>query len=402
MVLTQAVETRTDSALFELSEEARDMREATREFAEKRIFPNAEEWDAKSEIPEEIIRELQELGYFSMLTPEEYGGLGLSMLAYAVVIEELSAGSAGLGITVSVNNSLVIEAINLFSGDEVKKKYLPKISEGWIGAYCLSEPGAGTDILSISTTAVREGDHYVLNGSKLWVTNAGFSDLFIVFAKTDKEAGRKGMSAFVVERKSEGLTLGKPENKLGIRCSDTREVNFVDVKVPGENLMGAEGDGFKTAVGILNGGRIGVGAQAVGIGMAALDASIKYSKERRQFNQPIANFQAIQFKLAQMATRLEAARLMVYRAAALKDQGVAHHREASMAKLFASQAANYIANEGVQIHGGYGYIKEYAVERYFRDARITEIYEGTSEAQQMVISRDLLKDRRAESSRADN
>jgi len=393
MVLTQAVETRTDSALFELSEEARDMREATREFAEKRIFPNAEEWDAKSEIPEEIIRELQELGYFSMLTPEEYGGLGSSMLAYAVVIEELSAGSAGLGITVSVNNSLVIEAINLFSGDEVKKKYLPKISEGWIGAYCLSEPGAGTDILSISTTAVREGDHYVLNGSKLWVTNAGFSDLFIVFAKTDKEAGRKGMSAFVVERKSEGLTLGKPENKLGIRCSDTREVNFVDVKVPGENLMGAEGDGFKTAVGILNGGRIGVGAQAVGIGMAALDASIKYSKERKQFNQPIANFQAIQFKLAQMATRLEAARLMVYRAAALKDQGVAHHREASMAKLFASQAANYIANEGVQIHGGYGYIKEYAVERYFRDARITEIYEGTSEAQQMVISRDLLKDR---------
>lgn len=370
------------------------MREATREFAEKRIFPNAEEWDAKSEIPEEIIRELQELGYFSMLTPEEYGGLGLSMLAYAVVIEELSAGSAGLGITVSVNNSLVIEAINLFSGDEVKKKYLPKISEGWIGAYCLSEPGAGTDILSISTSAVREGDHYVLNGSKLWVTNAGFSDLFIVFAKTDKEAGRKGMSAFVVERKSEGLTLGKPENKLGIRCSDTREVNFVDVKVPGENLMGAEGDGFKTAVGILNGGRIGVGAQAVGIGMAALDASIKYSKERRQFNQPIANFQAIQFKLAQMATRLEAARLMVYRAAALKDQGVAHHREASMAKLFASQAANYIANEGVQIHGGYGYIKEYAVERYFRDARITEIYEGTSEAQQMVISRDLLKDRK--------
>ena len=394
MVLTQEVETRTDSALFELSEEARDMREATREFAEKRIFPNAEEWDAKSEIPSEIIRELQELGYFSMLTPEEYGGLGSSMLAYAVVIEELSAGSAGLGITVSVNNSLVIEAINLFSGDEVKKKYLPKISEGWIGAYCLSEPGAGTDILSISTSAVREGDHYVLNGSKLWVTNAGFSDLFIVFAKTDKEAGRKGMSAFVVERKSEGLTLGKPENKLGIRCSDTREVNFVDVKVPGENLMGAEGDGFKTAVGILNGGRIGVGAQAVGIGMAALDASIKYSKERRQFNQPIANFQAIQFKLAQMVTRLEAARLMVYRAAALKDQGVAHHREASMAKLFASQAANYIANEGVQIHGGYGYIKEYAVERYFRDARITEIYEGTSEAQQMVISRDLLKDRK--------
>ena len=394
MVLTQEVETRTDSALFELSEEARDMREATREFAEKRIFPNAEEWDAKSEIPSEIIRELQELGYFSMLTPEEYGGLGSSMLAYAVVIEELSAGSAGLGITVSVNNSLVIEAINLFSGDEVKKKYLPKISEGWIGAYCLSEPGAGTDILSISTSAVREGDHYVLNGSKLWVTNAGFSDLFIVFAKTDKEAGRKGMSAFVVERKSEGLTLGKPENKLGIRCSDTREVNFVDVKVPRENLMGAEGDGFKTAVGILNGGRIGVGAQAVGIGMAALDASIKYSKERKQFNQPIANFQAIQFKLAQMATRLEAARLMVYRAAALKDQGVAHHREASMAKLFASQAANYIANEGVQIHGGYGYIKEYAVERYFRDARITEIYEGTSEAQQMVISRDLLKDRK--------
>ncbi len=392
MVLTEEAVSGTGSALFQLSEDAQDMREATRELAEKRIYPNAEEWDAKSAIPEDIIKELQELGYFSMLTPEEYGGLGLSMLAYAVVIEELSAGSAGLGITVSVNNSLVIEAINQFAGEDLRKKYLPKISEGWIGAYCLSEPGAGTDINSIATTAVNKGDHYVLNGSKLWVTNAGFANLFIVFAKTDKESSRKGMSAFVVERESEGITLGKPENKLGIRCSDTREVNFVDVKVPKENLMGAEGDGFKTAVGILNGGRIGVGAQAVGIGMAALNESIKYSKERHQFNQPIANFQAIQFKIAQMATRLEASRLLVYRAAAMKDQGVPHHREASMAKLFAAQASNYIANEGVQIHGGYGYIKEYAVERYFRDARITEIYEGTSEAQQMVISRDLLKD----------
>jgi len=384
----------TTSACFELSEEALDMREATREFAEKRVYPNAEEWDSAGEIPKEIIKELQELGYFSMLMPEKYGGLGLSMLAYAVVIEELSGGSAGLGITVSVNNSLVIEAINLFAGEDLRMKYLPKIAEGWIGAYCLSEAGAGTDITSIRCTAVKKGDSYVLNGAKLWVTNAGLADMFIVFAMTDPAAGRKGMSAFVVEAKFDGVSTGKPENKLGIRCSDTREVNLVDVKVPADNLMGAEGDGFKTAVGILNGGRIGVGAQAVGIGMASLEASIKYSKERQQFKRPISEFQGIQFKLAEMATRLEAARTLVYRAAATVDAGKTVHRIASMAKLFASRTANYIANEGVQIHGGYGYIKEYAVERYFRDARITEIYEGTSEAQLMVISRDLLKEQK--------
>ena len=382
----------TISACFELSEEALDMREATREFAEKRVYPNAEEWDSAGEIPKEIIKELQELGYFSMLMPEKYGGLGLSMLAYAVVIEELSGGSAGLGITVSVNNSLVIEAINLFADENVRAKYLPRIADGWIGAYCLSEASAGTDITSIRCTAVKNGDSYVLNGAKLWVTNAGLADMFIVFAMTDPAAGRKGMSAFVVEAEFDGVSTGKPENKLGIRCSDTREVNLVDVKVPADNLMGAEGDGFKTAVGILNGGRIGVGAQAVGIGMASLEASIKYSKERQQFKRPISEFQGIQFKLAEMATRLEAARTLVYRAAANVDAGKTVHRIASMAKLFASRTANYIANEGVQIHGGYGYIKEYAVERYFRDARITEIYEGTSEAQLMVISRDLLKE----------
>lgn len=378
---------------FQLTEEALDMREATREFTEKRVYPHAEEWDATGKVPDDILAELTELGYLSMLTPEEFGGLGLSMLAYAVVIEELSAASAGLGITVSVNNSLVIEAINHFSSDTVRSKYLPKISEGWIGGYCLSEAGAGTDITSVGCSAVDKGDHYLLNGNKLWVTNAGLSSLFVVFANTDPSAPRKGLSAFVVERDWPGVTLGKAENKLGIRCSDTREVILVDVKVPKENIMGEPGSGFKTAVGILNGGRIGVGAQSCGISMAALNESIKYSKERKQFNQPIANFQAIQFKIAQMATKLEASRMLVYRAAALKDTGEKFiHREASMAKLFASQACNWIANEAVQIHGGYGYIKEYPVERYFRDARITEIYEGTSEAQQMVISRDLLKD----------
>ncbi len=378
---------------YQLPEEALDMRQATREFTEKRVYPNAEEWDAKGEVPAEIIKEAQELGFFSVLIPEKFGGLELSMLTYAVVVEELSAASAGLGITVSVNNSLCIEAINLFGGPKVQEKYLPKIAEGWIGAYCLSEAGAGTDIVSIAATAVDKGDHYLLNGNKLWVTNAGLANVFIVFAKTNPGAGRKGISAFVVEADSEGLSLGKKENKLGIRCSDTREVILVDVKVPKENIVGAEGDGFKTAVGILNGGRIGVGAQAVGIGMAALNEALKYSKQREQFNQPIANFQAIQFKLADMATRLEASRLLVYRAAALKDSGEKFiHREASMAKLFASQSSNYIADQALQIHGGYGYIKEYAVERYFRDARITEIYEGTTEAQLMVISRDLLRD----------
>ncbi len=378
---------------YQLTEEAVDMREAAREFTEKRVYPNAEEWDAKGEVPAEIIKEAQDLGFFGMLIPEKHGGLGLSMLAYSVVIEELSAASAGFGITVSVNNSLFVQALNEFATESLQAKYLPKVAEGWIGAYCLSEAGAGTDIVSIGCTAVDKGDHYLLNGNKLWVTNAGLANLFIVFTKTDPAAGRKGISAFVVEAESEGLSLGKKENKLGIRCSDTREVILVDVKVPKENLIGVEGDGFKTAVGILNGGRIGVGAQAVGIGMAALNEAIKYSKERVQFNQPIANFQAIQFKIADMATRLEASRLLVYRAAALKDTGEKFiHREASMAKLFASQSANYIADQALQIHGGYGYIKEYPVERYFRDARITEIYEGTTEAQLMVISRDLLRD----------
>jgi hypothetical protein len=266
------------------------------------------------------------------------------------------------------------------------------MAAGKIGAYCITEPDAGTDIASMTSTAEDKGDHYLVNGTKMFVTSAKFAGVFIVFAKTDIEAGRKGISTFVIDADADGITLGLPEKKCGIKASDTREVVFVDVKVPKANILGAEGDGFKQCVTILNSGRIGVSAQSIGIASAALSEAIKYSKERKQFGQAICNFQAIQFKLAEMATRLDAARFMAYRAAQLKDAGKPVHRESSMSKLFCSRMVNYVCNEAVQIHGGYGYIKEYPVERYFRDARVTELYEGTTEAQRMVISRDLLKD----------
>ena len=261
-----------------------------------------------------------------------------------------------------------------------------------IGAYCVTEPNAGTDVASLTTSAIDKGDHWLLNGTKAFVTNAVYAGVFIVFAKTRPEEDRRGISCFLVDADSKGIMLGKPEKKCGIKASDTREVTFVDVKVPKDHLLGELQDGFRMAVSILNSGRIGVSFQAIGIAQAALNEALKYSKIRKQFNQPIANFQAIQFKLADMATRLDAARLLAYRAAQMKDDGKTSPRESSMAKLFASQMANYVCDQAVQIHGGYGYIKEYAVERYFRDARVTELYEGTSEAQRMVISRDLLKD----------
>ena len=377
---------------FNLSEEALELKEATREFTEKRLYPNALEYDEKGGTPPELIAEMAELGYLGFTIPEAYGGLGMSTTTFMAVLEDLCAACAGVGILVSVQNSLCGEIIKLYGTDELKQKYLPQMVEGAIGSYCITEPHAGTDVASLSTTAVDKGDHWLLNGTKTFVTSAMFPGLYIVFAKTHPEEGRKGISCFVVDKDAEGITLGKPEQKCGIKASDTREVSFMDVKVPKGNLLGDLKGGFKMAVTILNSGRIGVSFQSLGIARSALEEAIKYSKERQQFGQPIANFQAIQFKLAEMATRIDAGRLLAYRAAELKDAGLPCHRESSMAKLFCSTTANFVCTEAVQIHGGYGYIKEYPVERYFRDARITELYEGTTEAQKMVIARDLLKD----------
>jgi len=378
---------------FNLSEEDLELKQMARELADKRIYPRALEMDEKGETPRDLIQECAENGYFGITVPEAYGGMELSATTFMGMLEEICAACAGFGIMLSVHNSLTCEILKLFGSEELKQKYLPAMAAGEkIGAYCITEPNAGTDIASLSTTAVEKGDHWILNGTKTFVTNAGYAGVFIVFAKTHPDEGRKGISCFVVDREAEGLTLGKPEMKCGIKASDTREINLQDVAVPKENLVGNPKDGFKQAVVILNSGRIGVSFQAIGIARAALEEAIKYSKERKQFDQPIANFQALQFKMAEMATRIDAGRLLAYRAAQLKDVGERCHRESSMAKLFCSQMANYVCNEAVQIHGGYGYIKEYAVERYFRDARVTELYEGTTEAQRMVISRDLLKD----------
>jgi len=378
---------------FNLSEEDLELKQMARELAEKRIYPRAMEMDEEGETPPDLIKECAELGYFGFTVPEEYGGLGMNSTAFMGVLEEICSASAGFGIMLSVHNSLTCEIIKLFGSDELKQKYLPQMAAGErIGAYCITEPDAGTDISGMKTTAVDKGDHYLLNGTKTFVTNAVHAGVYIVFAKTHPDEKHKGISTFVVERESPGLSVGQPEKKCGIKASDTREISLSDVKVPKANLLGKEKDGFKQCVTILNSGRIGVAFQALGIAQAALHEAIKYSKERKQFDQEICNFQAIQWKLAEMAMRIDAGRLLAYRAAQLKDEGKPCHRESSMAKLFCSQTANFVANEAVQIHGGYGYIKEYAVERYFRDARVTELYEGTSEAQRMVIARDLLRE----------
>lgn len=377
---------------FELNEDQRMFKEAAREFAAERIAPLAQEFDEKEEIPKSIFKELSELGYLGMMLPEEYGGSGMDFLSYILVMEEFAKVCAALEISISVHNSLVSGAIYRFGTEDQKKNYLPRLAKGELfGAYSLTEPTAGTDAGSLKTTAVSKGDHYVVNGTKSFVTNAGIADLVIVFVLTNPEAKAKGISCVLVEKGLEGFNVGAKEKKMGIRGSDTRELSFEDCKVPKENLLGEENKGFKLALTLLEPSRIAVGAQCLGIAQAAFDEALKYSKERVQFGQPICNFQAIQFKLADMAIKIDAARLLVYRAASMHDRKIRCTREASMAKLYASEVANWVVNEAVQIHGGYGYMKEYAVERYFRDARVTEIYEGTSEVQRIVISRDLLR-----------
>jgi butyryl-CoA dehydrogenase len=377
---------------FDLNEDQRMIREAAREFAEKEIKPVAAKLDEEAEFPAEIVKKLGELGFMGMMVPEEYDGAGMDSVSYAISVEEISRADASTGVTMSVNNSLVCQPLLEFGSEEIKKKYLTQLASGAaLGAYSLTEPEAGSDAGNIQATAVLDGDSYVVNGTKIFVTNGGAADIVLLFASTDKEAGSRGLSALVVEKGFPGFSVGKKEDKMGIRASVTNELIFEDCRVPKANLLGEEGMGFKIAMKALDGGRIGIASQAVGIAQACLDESVRYSKERKQFGKPISSFQAIQWMLANMATRIEASRLLTYQAAYVKDKGERYSKHAAMAKLFASETAVDAAIDAVQIHGGYGYMKEYAVERLFRDSKITEIYEGTSEIQRLVIAAHLLK-----------
>lgn len=376
---------------FFLNDDQQAIRDAIRELCDKEIAPKAAELDRTHEFPWANFRLLAQQGYLCMQIPEEYGGAGLDYVSYAIVTEELARACASTSVIFEVHNSLHSEAIFQFGTEEQRQKYLPRLASGEIlGAYALTEPGAGSDAGSIKTRAVLDGDHYVLNGQKTFITSGGQADNYIVMASTDPSKGSRGISAFIIEKGTPGMSFGKPEEKMGIRASHTTDIFFNDCRVPRENLLGKEGEGFKIALASLDGGRIGIAAQAVGITQAALDLATQYAKTRVQFGQPIANFQAIQWKLADMATDLDAARLLLYRAAFLRSQGVRATKEISMAKMFASDMAMKHTVEAVQILGGYGFMTEYKVERLMRDAKITQIYEGTNEIQRMVIARQLL------------
>lgn len=382
---------------FYLTEDQQFIRKAARELASKEIRPRAAELDKKAEFPWDNIKALAEYGYLGMTAPEEYGGMDADALSHTLVIEQVAWADASTAVVLEVHNSLVIEGFKRWGTLEQKEKYLPSLASGEvIGAYALTEPNAGSDAAGIETTAKKKGDKWVLNGRKVFITSGGIAGIYIVFAVTDKSLGKRGISAFIVEKEFEGVSFGPLEEKMGIKSSATCDVLFEDVEVPLENLLGNEGEGYKMALAALDSGRIGIGAQSLGLMQAALDASIKYAKERNQFGQPIANFQGIQWKLADMATDLEAARLLVYQAAFLYDEGLKtnkrYSKEISMAKLFASRAAMKHTIEAVQIHGGYGYIREYGVERLMRDAKVLEIYEGTSEIQKLVIASSLLQE----------
>jgi alkylation response protein AidB-like acyl-CoA dehydrogenase len=377
---------------FNLSEEHLMIRDAARDFAQNELLPGVIERDTNQTFPHEQIKQLGELGFMGMMVDPNYGGSGLDTLSYVLAMEELSKIDASASVVVSVNNSLVCWGLDTYGTEEQKAKYLPKLAAGeHIGAFCLSEPEAGSDATSQSTTAVDMGDHFLLNGTKNWITNGGSCEIALVIAQTDREKGHRGINVLIVEKGMDGFVVGQKEDKLGIRGSDTHTLLFNDVKVPKENRIGEDGFGFKFAMKTLSGGRIGIAAQALGIAQGALDLALAYSKERKTFGKPIHDHQAIAFKLADMEMKVEQARLLVYKAAWLKDQGMPYDKESAMAKLAASEAAMWVSTEAVQVHGGYGYVKEYHVERFMRDAKITQIYEGTSEIQRIVISRDLIK-----------
>lgn len=367
------------------------LRDSARQFAEKRLKPGSLEWDEHEAIPAEVYKEGAELGFFGLSVPEAYGGLDVDPLAYAAAMEELARGSASFQVCVTVHNTLACGALARFGTEDQKKKYLPKLASAeTIGAYCLSEPGSGTDAGSLSTTAVDQGDHYLVNGTKAWVTNGGFAGLFVVFVSTNKEAGSRGISCLLVEKGMPGFTVGKKEKKMGLRASDTRELHFANAKIPKSALLGQVGGGFKIAMALLDSGRIGIAAQAVGIAQAALEEAVSYAKQRKQFGKKLAEFQLTQAKIADMATNVQAARLLVWSAAAKAAKGEKYTQDASMAKSFASRIANKACYDAVQIHGGNGFVREFPVERYYRDARVTEIYEGTTEVQALIVAREVL------------
>jgi len=376
---------------FDFTEDQLMIQQSAKEFAEAEIAPSAVQRDIKAEFPSSIVKKLGELGFLGMMVPPEYGGAGLDTISYVLAMIEISKVDASVGVIMSVNNSLVCHGLEEYGSDYIKQNYLIPLAKGEkLGAFALSEPEAGSDATKQKTTADKDGDYYVINGIKNWTTNGTSADYFLVIATTDKEKGHHGISTLLVEKGTPGFDHGKKEDKLGIRSSDTSSLTFENCRVPAKNLVWEEGKGFNFAMNTLNGGRIGIAAQAIGIAEASFEAALKYSKQRKAFGVSIASFQAIQFKLADMAVKIDAAKLLTLNAAALKDAKKKYYKEAAMAKLYSSKIAVECALEAVQIHGGYGYVREYLVERYLRDAKITEIYEGTSEIQNIVIARALL------------
>jgi len=378
---------------FQLTDEQRQVRDLCREFADKALKPNARRWDAEHQFPKEAVKQLAEMGLLSVAIPPQWGGAGMDNVSYALAMEEISRGCAGTGVIMSVNNSLYCDPLLKFGTEEQKERFLAPFARGEkLGAFALTEPMSGSDAAEMRTLAEKRGADYVLSGSKNFITNGPQADAMLVFAMTDRAKKHKGISAFLVPTDAPGFTRGKPDEKVGIRASGSCTVFFEGCTIPEKQRLGGEGDGFKIAMATLDGGRIGIAAQALGIARAALEEATAYAKERKAFGQPISQFQAIQFMLADMATELDAARLLTLRAAALKDRGVRHSAESAMAKLFASEMCERVTSKAIQIHGGYGYVKEYDVERHWRDSRITEIYEGTSEIQRLVIAASVLKD----------
>jgi alkylation response protein AidB-like acyl-CoA dehydrogenase len=377
---------------FDFTEDHIMIRESAREFAQEVIAPSSVERDIKAEFPKDIVKQLGELGFMGMMVSPDYGGAGLDTISYVLALIEIARVDASVGVIMSVNNSLVCFGLEKYGTDFIKENFLTPLAKGEkLGAFCLSEPEAGSDATNQRTTAEKQGDYYIVNGIKNWITNGVSADYFLVMATTDKSKAHKGISTLVLEKGMEGFSHGKKEDKLGIRSSDTCSLTFENCKVPAKNLVWEEGKGFNFAMNTLNGGRIGIAAQAIGIAEASFEAALKYSKERKAFGNPISKLQAIQFKLSDIAVKVECAKMLTFKAAALKDADKPYYKEAAMAKLYSSKIAVECALDAIQIHGGYGYVREYLVERYLRDAKITEIYEGTSEIQKIVIARALLE-----------
>ena len=377
---------------LDLTEEQRQIREAVRDLCEREFRGEAAAWDHEAIVPRSAVAKLAEQGFLGMAIPEEWGGVGYDSRTITLVLTEIARVSAALAIMIAVHNSVGALPVFRFGTDEQRRRFLPRLVSKELGAFSLSEPGAGSDAGAIEAAARRDGDGYVLNGTKNWVTNGEQAGVYLIFARTGPDTGNRGLSAFIVERGAPGLVIGREEDKMGLRGSDTVSLSLEDLRVPADQRLGAEGEGFKIAMSMLDAGRIGVAAQALGVMTAAFEETVRYAQQRQAFGQPLAKIQAIQFKLAEMERRVQCARLLIQRAAWLKDTDRPYSREASMAKLYASEAATWVTHQAIQIHGGYGYVKEYAVERFYRDARVMEIYEGTSEIQRLVIARSLLQD----------